>query len=241
MTNITKKIVAIVSTISIAVWALPVGALTSAELQAMIESLMAQIVALQAQLSTLEGGGTVSCAISSFTRNLTIGSSGDDVKCLQITLNSSADTQVAASGVGSSGNETLYFGPLTKTAVVKFQDKYASEVLTPLGLTAGTGFVGAKSIAKLNTLLGAPTTPTTPTTPTNPTTPTTPISTTATVSLAVDTPEAKQIALAATDAVITKIKFTGGTADYAVSKIIIKRGGVAADADVSAIKLYDGT
>lgn len=55
-----------------------------------------------------------------FTRNLTIGSSGQDVRNLQIFLNSQGFT-VALSGPGSSGGETTLFGALTRAALARFQ------------------------------------------------------------------------------------------------------------------------
>src|SRR3989338_7507529 len=134
------------------------SAVTADELQAQITALLAQLQSLQSQLAQVGGtpsAGTGACAGISFTRNLAVGSSGTDVKCLQSILNQSADTQVAASGVGSAGSETVYFGNLTKAAVVKFQNKYAAEILAPVGLSAGTGFVGASTRAKLNTMVGA--------------------------------------------------------------------------------------
>jgi hypothetical protein len=151
-----RKIIAIVT--SLTVWASiasPALAITADELQAQIDALLAQLSNLQNQLAGMTGGtGTITgCTITSFDRALKQGMSGDDVKCLQIILNSAADTQLAASGVGSSGNETSYFGPLTKTAVIKFQEKYASAILASWGLTSGTGYVGSTTRAKLNELL----------------------------------------------------------------------------------------
>jgi peptidoglycan hydrolase-like protein with peptidoglycan-binding domain len=61
------------------------------------------------------GSGT-----ATFARNLYLGVSGEDVLALQKLLNAHGFT-VADSGAGSYGNETLYFGPATRAAVVKFQ------------------------------------------------------------------------------------------------------------------------
>lgn len=160
---LSKKLVASIVCLSMVMMLAPATgqAATAEELQAQIEALQKQLAELQAQLVGSTTGTTTStaapaaCVGITFTRNLTLGSTGTDVKCLQALLNQSADTQVAASGVGSSGNETMYFGALTKTAVIKFQNKYAAGILTPVGLTAGTGFVGVSTRAKLNAMLTA--------------------------------------------------------------------------------------
>lgn len=89
----------------------------------------------------------------SFLRNLKIGDSGDDVLLLQKTLNLDLWTRVSVIGPGSPGNETLFFGSRTRDAVVRFQGKYAAEVLTPVGLIRGTGFVGPLTRQKLSSLL----------------------------------------------------------------------------------------
>ncbi|MBI2120628.1 MAG: peptidoglycan-binding protein [Parcubacteria group bacterium] len=91
-------------------------------------------------------------SVETFTRNLKIGNSGADVLALQKILNRNIDTQIASTGPGSPGNETSYFGPLTKAAVIKFQEKYVVEILAPFELTSGTGFVGAATRKVLNSL-----------------------------------------------------------------------------------------
>ncbi len=158
MNNTIKKIVAGVVALTCAVWmtgvtqAVDISEMSLTELQELLTSLQARITELGGEEAApaIEG-----CTITDFDRNLSQGMSGDDVNCLQIILNSASDTQLAASGVGSPGEETSYFGPLTLGAVIKFQEKYADEVLASWGLTSGTGYVGSTTRAKLNELLTA--------------------------------------------------------------------------------------
>ncbi len=57
---------------------------------------------------------------TTFTRNLSTGQKGNDVKTLQQYLNSKGFI-VSTSGAGSPGNETTTFGSLTRVALTKFQ------------------------------------------------------------------------------------------------------------------------
>ena len=91
-----------------------------------------------------------------FSRNLTIGMKGEDVRWLQRLLNSDWETRVADTGAGSPGQETDYFGFLTRGAVRKFQNKYKNDILIPVGLFSGTGFAGPRTIIKLNQLFFEP-------------------------------------------------------------------------------------
>jgi peptidoglycan hydrolase-like protein with peptidoglycan-binding domain len=70
------------------------------------------------------------------------------VKALQQFLNSHSFT-LAPSGNGSPSQETTFFGPRTRNALTKFQEFYASEILTPLGLTKGTGTFGEETRKKV--------------------------------------------------------------------------------------------
>src|SRR3989344_8648175 len=98
---------------------------------------------------------TASVCPFTWERNLKVGSTGEDVLALQKLLNADSDTLVADAGAGSPGNESDWFGSLTKAAVITFQEKYADEILAPVGLSKGTGTVGPSTRAKLNALCSA--------------------------------------------------------------------------------------
>ncbi len=77
-------------------------------------------------------------------RPLTLGSTGEDVRCLQRYLNY-AGFSVAAAGPGSRGLESQYFGTFTRQAVMRWQNTFASQVLSPSGIVSGTGYWGPLS------------------------------------------------------------------------------------------------
>jgi peptide/nickel transport system substrate-binding protein len=78
-----------------------------------------------------------------FSSTLQVGSEGKEVEELQKCL-------AKDPSVYPEGEITNYFGNLTKQAVIRFQEKYASDILEPLGLSSGTGKVGNSTIEKLN-------------------------------------------------------------------------------------------
>lgn len=110
-----------------------------------LSSLLAQLRALIVQAQAL--GIAISPAASAlvgdaqafgFTRDLTVGALGEDVRALQVYLNAH-DAVIADSGPGSMGNETTMFGALTKAALAKFQ--------ASVGISPATGYFGPKTRA----------------------------------------------------------------------------------------------
>jgi hypothetical protein len=80
-----------------------------------------------------------------FARSLTIGATGEDVRALQQLLNEEGFT-VSETGAGAPGQESTYFGTRTKTALIRYQNFYRSDILEPIGLSAGTGYFGNATI-----------------------------------------------------------------------------------------------
>ncbi|MBI4136066.1 MAG: peptidoglycan-binding protein [Candidatus Vogelbacteria bacterium] len=107
-----------------------------------INSLLQQIALLQSQIAALSGTptGTGACA---FTQNLTIGSSGAEVTCLQNYL-ISGDYSIPAGATG-------YFGPQTQSAVAAWQRANA--------VSPASGLFGPISRAAYNSMAGVTTPP----------------------------------------------------------------------------------
>ncbi|MEK7635140.1 MAG: peptidoglycan-binding domain-containing protein [Patescibacteria group bacterium] len=124
------------------------SAQTAAELTAQINSLLAMIAQLQSQIA----GGASSAAATTFTKDLTVGSTGAEVSALQSFLVSKGFlTMPAGVAMGT-------FGPLTKSALVAYQ--------TSAGITPAAGYFGPITRAKVNAAAPVVVTPgTTPSVP----------------------------------------------------------------------------
>ena len=118
----------------------PITEMTVAGLKDEIVRITALIAQLQVELAKLIGA-----PVLTLDANLKYNDSGDDVELLQAWL-------VKDPEVYPEGLVTGWFGPLTKKAVIRFQEKYADEVLAPWGIIEGTGFVGSTTRDKLNAL-----------------------------------------------------------------------------------------
>lgn len=127
---------------------------------------------------------------TNFTSNMTSGTTGTQVKELQVFLNACSDTALAVSAgaTGSAGYETMYFGPATKAAVMKYQAKYGvsttgnfytlsrgaantkgnecgGSTTTTTTTTTGTGALCPNGMTLASNCMTAPTTTTTTTEP----------------------------------------------------------------------------
>lgn len=82
-----------------------------------------------------------------FKSNLAFGSQGTEVKELQKCL---SNPQASGKEIYPEGEISGYFGAKTKQAVIKFQEKYRADILTPAELEKGTGEVKGLTRKKLN-------------------------------------------------------------------------------------------
>ena len=129
--------------------------LTEAQIQSILsvlESFSVDQATLADVTAALRGGSAASGGTAqsttaqvatsySFARDLHLGMSGADVKQLQQFLNGHGFA-VSASGPGSDGNETAYFGQATKNALAKFQ--------AANGITPSAGYFGPMTRAAVS-------------------------------------------------------------------------------------------
>lgn len=123
---------------------------TPIEDQVLIQKLLEQIASLKQQIADIiaqkNGENNISYC-SAINNDLFFGISNNSVSCLQNFL------KLQGPDIYPEGLVTGYFGNLTKSAVIRFQEKYRAEILTPLGLSAGTGVVGSATRKKINQFL----------------------------------------------------------------------------------------
>ncbi|KKN87583.1 hypothetical protein LCGC14_0256240, partial [marine sediment metagenome] len=128
----------------------PISEMTIEELKVKIVEISAKIAQLKAQIAQLlEKEVTEEIPANyRFIINLEYDQTNDDVRYLQIFLKAQGQ-EIYPEGIVSG-----WFGPLTKKAVIRFQEKYALDILSHWGLTKGTGYVGPKTRVKMNEILG---------------------------------------------------------------------------------------
>ena len=112
------------------------------ELLAQIEFLQKEIAKAQAQINAILAKKIGTCTFSSDLYFRMMGN--PDVRCLQEFLKSQG------AEIYPEGLVTGNFLSLTKAAVIRFQEKYATEILVPLGLEKGTGYFGPMTRAVAN-------------------------------------------------------------------------------------------
>lgn len=234
----TKNVAAVLLTAAMVLgfaftFATPAKADTLSDLQAQVQALLAQIAALQGSSST----GSTSASCFTFTQNLKPGVTHSEVMQMQKFLNSHGFA-VGTSGAGSPGNETSYYGSKTKAAVMKFQEAYASDILTPVGLTMGNGNWFSMTRAKANALCVGGTTGGT-------TTGGTTTGGTTTTGGAVSVMAAAQPANSLAPAGAIRVPFTtftltnNSSAAVTINGVTVRRTGLGQDAAFAGIVLVD--
>ncbi len=224
MSKFSKKLVSGALTITTSVWLsgalmlVPVAHGQSiTDLQAQISNLLAQMTLLQAQLNAAQGGAPASAY--NFTRDLTVASTGDDVKALQKFLNSQG-FPVSASGAGSPGSESTYFGSKTQAALGKYQ--------AAKGISPAAGYFGPKTRAYVTSVVVTPGGPIIVVPGSG-----------LMVSAALDNPASASLPKGATGVAFLKFNISGsGTVD----SLVFKRTGIGATGDFASggVYLYEG-
>lgn len=215
MSKFTQKVSAIALSIATTVTMIgPVSAhaQSTADLQAMIASLLAQIQTLQAQLNA-QTGGTGTVPAYNYTRDLTVGSTGADVSALQQALIASGHLKITA--------PTGYFGTLTRTALAAWQ--------ATNGVSPAAGYFGPLTRARFNSMAG----------PSVPGVPTVPM--TGTVTVTSGTNVGGSIISGASQVPVLNFRITNGTgSEVWVTGARFTKTGVVSDANISNAYLATG-
>lgn len=114
------------------------------------KSLLRQIVKLRTEIQRLQAlidDRAQVVLYNPITMSMSFGSRSGQVSFLQEFLKKQG-TEIYPEGL-ITGN----FLALTRNAVIRFQERYASEILHPLGLFKGTGYVGEMTKRKINKIL----------------------------------------------------------------------------------------
>jgi peptidoglycan hydrolase-like protein with peptidoglycan-binding domain len=177
--------------------------MSTAELTEQINSLLATIAALQAQLATMQPGGGVSTA-TKLTSDLTVGSRGTEVVSLQDFL------EVNKFLVMPPGVAKGTFGTLTRSAVAAYQ--------SARGISPAAGYFGPLTRARVNNEIAA----TVPSTPNNPQTPTPPTQTGREGSIdskLLSTPSAESVEESATNVKVLGVELKAIDSDTSIQRV----------------------
>lgn len=200
-------------------FAAPAKADLLTDLQAQVQALLAQIAAMSGGSSS--GGSSAGCY--AFTRTHQLGDTGGEVMQIQKFLNSHGAV-VSASGAGSVGNESTYFGAKTKAAVAKWQGMN--------GVSPAAGYWGPITRAKV-AMVCAGSTPGIPGVPVT--------GNGLKVMLAADSPSNKSVVNGQAIAELAKFTFVNPTgSEVTVTNLGFKRIGVSNDSTLTAIYLFNG-
>jgi len=246
MSNLSRKLVAVLLTgatllfTGSAVLEASASSLTPQQIQSILSMLQAfgadqgTIANVQAALtgqpvsggqSQSQGGSSQTSTAYTFTKNLTLGSKGPDVKALQQFLNSKGYI-VAKSGAGSPGNESEYFGPATKAALIKFQRDN--------NITPAYGYFGPKTRAVVNSMVSGGVSGSTGGGVTLPAG--------FNVSLAANTPNAGTVVANQVVADLASFTFSNGSSNpVTVNSLTVTRIGVSSDNSLLNVYLYQGS
>ncbi len=103
--------------------------------------LVVEIPVIEKLVTSAFEGNVLGVSTFVFNKDMKFHDNNNDVKELQLRLINEGFLTASSTG---------YFGVATRDAVIKYQEKYMIEILTPISLTKGTGYAGPNTRARLN-------------------------------------------------------------------------------------------